>query len=124
MRVPVAFELFWSDQHYIYGLSNSMQIDVNIPQHTTLVKLAAFHYEQIHVAVRSHLFPRGGPKKNDPLWLRHRHDALNDLCEYFRSDLGHRCNLRASPAVTVPEQRKDSTKFLVDTIAYSKQSKS
>jgi len=100
-----------------------MEMDVNISQHTTLVKFTTFHHEQIDITVRSHRFPRGGPKKNDPLWLRHRHNALNDLVECFLSDLGHTYNFTVFPTLSVSEQRKDSTKLLVNTTAYADQNK-
>src|SRR5262245_35859925 len=89
MRVPVALDLFRSHQHHVYGLPDSMKTDINIPQYTALIKLTAFHHEEIHIAVRSYLFPRGGTKKNDPLWLGYRYNTLNNLFEYFLSDFGH-----------------------------------
>jgi hypothetical protein len=106
-----------------HGLSNSMEIDVNISQHTALVKLTTFYHEQIDITVRSHRFSRGGPKKNDPLRLCHCRYALNDLIEYCLSDLGHTCDFTDSPAFRVFEQRKDSAELLVNPSVYFGQSK-
>jgi hypothetical protein len=101
-----------------------MEIDIDIPQHMTLVELSAFYYEEVDVTMRSHRFPRGGPEKNDSLWLRHCDNALNDLLEYCLSDLSHSCYLTASLTLNIAEQRKDAIELFVDPIVYAEHSKS
>jgi hypothetical protein len=124
VRVFVAIELLWSDQHDINRLSNSMEIEVDIPQHMALVELSTFHHEKIDVTMRSHRFPRGGPEKNDPLWMRHCDNTLNDLLKYYLSDLSHSCHLTASLTLNIAEQQKDAIKLFVDPIVYAELSKS
>src|SRR5262249_2305865 len=112
VRVFVAIELFWSDQHDINRLSNSMEIEVNIPYHLALVELPTFHHEKIDITMRSHRFPRGGSEKNDSLRVCYSDNTLNNLLKYCLSDLSHSCHLTASLTLNIVGNEKSLPNFL------------
>ncbi len=57
--MAIAFDLFRRNEDNIYGVMDAVQIQVNITGQTTGVVATRLDYQEIHVAVRSHITPRG-----------------------------------------------------------------
>lgn len=63
----------------LYRLPHPVKRRVDVPHQLASIRLAALDYQQVGVAVWSHLAPGGRAKENDPLGLSDIHNAPHDL---------------------------------------------
>lgn len=82
MAVTILLQFLGSDNKYVDSLPYSYEIHVDLLDEMPPGKITIFlHHQQIEVAVRPHVAPRGGPEQENALRLGHLDDALNDGIE-------------------------------------------